>query len=58
MAGQFFILIFWVVVQQLRRSEHRRGGDHLIILALDIGREDRLVVCGERVLDGLVLACH
>ena len=45
-----------VIVQELGRSENRRGGNHLVVLPLDIGSQDRLLVYGKRFLDGLMLA--
>src|SRR5262249_47413908 len=50
--------ILGVIVQQFGRSEHRGGGKHLVVLALDIGAQDRLMLCGDHFLDGLVLARH
>src|SRR5262249_37449983 len=48
--------IFRVVVQEVRRREYRRGGNHLVVLSLDIGRENCRMICSERVLYGLLLA--
>ena len=50
------VLIFGVIVQQLRRSKHGRGYRHRVVLASDIGEEDGLMVRGERLFDGFVLA--
>ena len=51
----FRVLIFGVIIHQLRRSKHRGGGFH-VALPRDIGVEDFLTVCRERLLDYVALA--
>ena len=48
----------WVIVQELGRSEHWRGDCDPVVLAVDIALEDRLVICGEHLLNGLLVARH
>src|SRR6266704_1314064 len=47
-----------VIVQELRRRKHRRPCADPVVLAIDIGVEDRLMVCGDPFLEGLLLARH
>src|SRR6516162_3145506 len=52
------VLIVRVIVQELGRRKHRRRFDDPVVLAIDKGVEDRLMVSGERFLEGLLLARH
>ena len=51
----FPVLIFCVIVQQLRWSQDSRGLRCRVVLSSDIGVEDCLVIWGERFLVGFVL---
>src|SRR6516165_9212191 len=52
------VLIVRVIVQELGRRKHRRRFDDPVVLAIDIGIEDRLMVSGDRFLQGSLLARH
>src|SRR6516164_8566472 len=52
------VLSLRVIVKELGRRKHRRRFDDPVVLAIDKGVEDRLMVSGDRFLEGLLLARH
>src|SRR6516165_4582891 len=52
------VLLSRVIVQKFWSGEYRRPFNDPVVLAIDKGIENRLMVCGDRLMERLLLAGH